>query len=186
VDVPNDLTTALSNFLGTLMGGRASLPVGSGTATAQVSGVLSVNTTQAGTGADTNETDLWTYSLPANTLNVDGKAVRVVVGGSMAANANTKTARFYFGGSSQVINDQTTAPNGGEWRGEFVIIRTGAAAQVWGVVKTMGATPQSSLGFSQRSTGDTTTALTIKVTGQNGTAAANDIVFRGAVVEVLN
>jgi hypothetical protein len=167
------------------MGGRASLPVGSGTATAQVSGVLSVNTTQAGTAADTNETDLWTYSLPANTLNANGKAVRITVSGTFANTATVKTAKLYFGTSSVTVNDATASPQNIQWYCTLIVFRTGAATQIrtkWAVV---GATNQF-VSVATPTGQDTTAAITIKVTGQNGTANADDIVFTSAVVEVLN
>jgi hypothetical protein len=183
VDVPNDLTTALSNFLGTLMGGRASLPVGGGTATAQVSGVLSVNTTEASTGADTNETDLWTYSLPANTLNANGKSVRITAWGTTAANTNNKTFQLYFGATGLRSMSTTGSANG--WHYTATVTRTGASAQLSvGVGLVGGGGIQNPLISTPAA--DTTGAITIKVTGTNGVASANDIVFRGAIVEVLN
>jgi hypothetical protein len=184
VDVPNDLTTALSNFLGTLMGGRASLPVGGGTATAQVSGVLSVNTTEASTGADTNETDLWTYSLPANTLNANGKSVRIRAWGSCAATANNKTIRLYFGATVLRIVANAAAINNGTWHVDAVVVRTAATAQTASAWKWE---PIGGIGMSTTTPAETlASAVAIKVTGQNGTAAANDVVFSGAIVEVLN
>jgi hypothetical protein len=168
------------------MGGRASLPVGSGTATAQVSGVLSVNTTQAGTGADTNETDLWTYSLPANTLNVDGKTLRVTVSGDNAANANAKTVKFYFGSTAVFISNAATT-NPASWSATYVITRTGASAQLLvRVLSIYGAGAVVANPVTSTPAEATTGAITLKVTGQNGIAAANDIVFKGAVVEVMN
>lgn len=179
-----DLTTRLRQFLDAVLAGSATLPVGTGTATAKVSGVLTVSTTQAGTGANTDETDLWSYSLPANTLNVNGKGVRVSVSVVYAANANTKTAKLYFGSHVVTLTPTTTAANNISGYHIINVIRTGASAQIRFGIGTIGTAPQAV--SMQTPAEDTTAAITIKVTGQNGSAVANDIVFRGAIVEVIN
>jgi hypothetical protein len=165
------------------MGGRASLPVGSGTATAQVGGVLNVDTTQAGTPATTDEADLWVYNLPANTLNANGRGVRVKVFGTYAANANNKTTRLYFGATT--IGTIAVAHSGGGFEWNAVIYRTGASAELANAIGiSQGSVSQGSILTTPAA--DTTAAIVIKLTGQNGTASANDIVFRGAMVEAVN
>lgn len=159
--------------------------VGSGGAKGEISSVLHVNTTLAGTAADTNETDLWSYTLPANTLSANGKALRITASGSCAANGNTKTVRFYFGASSITVNNATAAPNGVDWFAEVLVIRTGAGAQRATGTRFVSTVTQSA--FSTLAPTENETAnIVIKVTGQNGTAAADDILFRCAVVEALN
>jgi hypothetical protein len=165
-----DLTTLLSKFL-------KSLDFFSG----RVSGVLTTTTTSAGTTAVTTEEDLFSYSLPANVLSANAKAVRILAFGRTAANGNTKTIKLYFGGT--VVASRSGAFNGQDWFLSATVIRTSASAQL--------AIGQGSVNSDDRNTrstpaGDTTTALTIKMTGQNGTAAANDIIFDGATVEALN
>lgn len=151
---------------------------------ANVGGVLTVNTTQAGTTSVTTEEDLWSYSLPANTLNANGRGVRITAFGSFAANGNTKTLRLKFGGSN--IVSYAIATNNSGWEASGIVIRTGASTQLAGGNKllTNSATLLSSGIVTPAE--DTTAAIVIKVTGTNGTASANDIVFRGAVVELLN
>jgi hypothetical protein len=165
-----DLTTLLSKFLDSLYftNGRAS-------------GILTTSTTTAATAANTDETDLWTYSLPANTLSVDGKGLRLTIWGTTGATANNKTLKVYFGATT-VLN-QTTAVNAQRWRLDVTILRTAAATEE----VLAGGIAQTSI-FAQALTSgsiDLTAAVTIRMTGTNGTAAANDITFRGAVVEVL-
>jgi hypothetical protein len=145
--------------------------------------VLSVSTTQAGTGANTDETDLWTYSLPANTLSANGKGVRIRIFGTYAGNGNTKTVRSKFGATS--LTAVAGAPNDGMWRVDAVVIRTGASAQIGSADHADNAIGYRSASLTTPAE-DTTGAITIKVTGTNGTANANDIVFRGAIVETLN
>lgn len=160
--------------------GSFEFPAGSGTATYVPQGPLTVNTTSTQTGADTNETDLWSYTLPANTLNTNGMGVRVTAWGSFATNGNTKTIRPYFAGSN-LGGQGTTASNQG-WRMQWVVIRTGASTQVAYVVNLVGGV-SSNVAPAPAATGNTATDLVIKATGQNGTASAGDIVFRGAIVE---
>lgn len=156
---------------------------GGGSASYVPSGVLSVSTTTAGTAADTNETDLWTYAIPANTLNADAKGVRVLVYGTFAANGNNKTVRLYCGATAVTFG--TFATNGKPWSCMAIVIRTGASAQL--MVGTVSDTSGYPILFTPVTpAGDTTGAITIKVTGQNGTASANDVVFRCAIVESLN
>jgi hypothetical protein len=162
------------------------IPEGTGTALAIPSGVVreSVSTAQTGTAADTNETDLYSYSLPANTLSTDGKIARVTVWGSFAANGNAKTIKGYFNGD--IIVSAGTSTSGQGWRMVFEIIRTGATAQISAGEIVYGNSGGSVCNAPATSSGATTGALIIKMTGQNGTASANDIVRKGAFVEILN
>lgn len=157
---------------------------GAGTATAAPSGVLHVSTTQAGTIADTNETDLWSYALPANTLSADGKALRIRAWGTTGATANTKTLRLYVGATALFTLGPSGYNNLG-WHIDAIVVRTGASAQL---AQTFAAIGVITGAVNQGTTpaADTTAAITLKVTGQNGTAAANDVVLKGAIVEALN
>lgn len=164
--------------------GNRTLPAGGGTAIYIPSGVLTVSTTQAGTPASTEETDLWTYTLPANTLSQNHAGLRITVWGGTATNGNTKTIRQYFGASVLTVNASTAAPNNNTWRAQYTVIRTGAATeQFLQQYSLVGSTGQFSVINS--ATEDTAGAIVIRITGQNGTAQANDIVFRGAIVEFL-
>lgn len=158
-----------------------SLAVGTGTATVVPSGRLTTVTTQVGTDANTNEKDLATYSLPAGSLATDGQAVKITAFGTVAANGNTKTIRIYFG--STVIRARVTTANGVAWYFEGTVVRTSATAQ-----KATADITISGPGPAPEYTTPAETlanAVTIKVTGQNGTGQANEIVLQGLMVEVL-
>lgn len=157
--------------------------VGTGAATAGVGGTAFTNTTAAQTGANTNETDLWTDSIPANTLSTDGYAIRIRAWGTTAANANSKNQRLYFGGT--VIGLINGSSSGAVWNFDAVIVRTDAAAQVAHAIGQLGGYATGSSNTHTPLTADTTAAIPIKITGQNGVASAGDIVFRGVIVEVL-
>lgn len=155
---------------------------------AERSRVLTVSTTQVGTDANLNEKDLWSYSLPANTLNADGRAVRIEAWGTGAANANAKTVNFYIGGTVFVAATAQTS-NPLVWRVFATLIRTGAAAEVLNASMTHGIGSngvQTVRANVAAGAFDTTQGMIIKVTGTNGVAVANDILFRGAMVELLN
>ena len=168
-------TVAEVNDKKTIMG--ASLSTGRIPAVAYISG------TSASTGANTTETDLQTYTLPANTLGVDGRGVRIRAWGDFAANANTKTVRLKFGGTTIQFNATTTAPNNMDYVIEAVIVRIGANSQTYGSFMLVETLPQSTISTSIAITD--TAGIVIKVTGQNGTANAGDISCRAMVVEVL-
>lgn len=155
---------------------------GTGSATPRLEGVLTTAVTSVGTDANTTEKDLWTYTLPANTLSADGRGVKITAWGSAAANANTKTWKVYFG--STVVSVRSGAFNNVHLFSMAVVLRTGSATQTSGGSVIVGV--GTAFGVDRTApTSDTTAAITIKVTGQNGTASANDIVFYGATVELI-
>jgi len=144
-------------------------------------GVLHVNTTQAATIADTNETNLWQFTLPANSLNRDGVGLRITVGGTLAANANNKTLKLYFGATQLTALSSTASGSG--YRMSGLVFRTGAATQRANGDVYVGL---GTFNVVQTSPAETLSGtVLIRMTGQNGVASANDIVFNEAVVECL-
>lgn len=144
---------------------------------------LTTSVTATGTPANTNETDLWMYSLPANSLNANGRGVRVRVWGTTASNAANKTLKLYFG-SAVVRTFGPTALNGDDWWLEMIVFRTGASAQEAVGYSGNGVTAMSAPARSAP-TQDLTAAVTIKMTGTSAGGTANDIVLRAAFVETL-
>lgn len=155
------------------------LPAGDGTGLAKTGGVLDSAFADVATGANTTETTLYTFTVPASTLSVNGQALYLTGTISFSNNANDKTIRFKFGATTlvtQTLTDTTGAASAMNFR--LRIIRTGAATQrvqfsldqntLVGSVAAVYATAAETLSG----------ALAIAVTGQNGTAAANDIIFR--------
>lgn len=173
-----------------LLAALVALVVASGSAQMRITGQpptlvqqLTETHTSVCTVADTAETDLWTYSLPAGKLNVDGKAVRITVVGTFGATANNKTIKLYFG--SSVSDSGAIAQNGTNWRFDATVWRTGAAAQIAQVLRIAGAFQTGTGNSINTPSQDTTAAITIKMTGTNATAAANDVCVRGATVELI-
>ena len=154
-----------------------------GTTQAKISGVLDVNTTTFSSPADTVENDAITYTLPANTLNTDGKMLRIEVFGTLGVNANAKTVRLYLG-STELSADESTTQSGKVWRMNATVIRTGVGTQ-----KSIYSASVSTADFQDRYfsiTEDETTALVVKVTAQSAIGDAADIVVEGMITELLN
>lgn len=132
----------------------------------------------AATTAVTIEETLFSYDLPA--IVQAGEAVRLVASWRTAANANTKTMRLRVNG--QVIYDSSTAlptdtaPNNGRVLAEFELVRTGATTgRVQGTATINAAGTTVALGIGNVTGLDWLDTQVVEVTGQNGTASANDI-----------
>lgn len=156
---------------------------GTGSSTFSPEGVIHVDVTGLGNGADTTEDVIATWSLPANTLTAGTKGLRVRAWFHCASNADNKTMKLYFG--SSVITTPTAATNNKNAYLELDIYRTGSSTQSVfgrGLVDTTSVTP-----YHNTSSAETdTAAITIKASGTAGTGNANDIVCDAFIVEMLN
>jgi len=157
---------------------------GTGSQTFLPAGAINKETGSGATTAVVTEEDLLTYTMPANTLSATGKGVRITAAGTTASNTNTKTIRLYFGSTVVVSNDVTTAPNGAGWKLNALVLRNAAGTQEVIADGTVGSAPQTTTytGTSEDPTG----TITIKISGQNGVATANDITAQILLVEYLN
>lgn len=154
-----------------------------GASDATVGGWLYTNTTAVG-NVGAGEDTLMTYPLVANVLSANGKAVRVSFSGIAAANANTKTAKFFFGATSITLYSGAAADF--RWAGVATIYRTGAATQYISI--RMNLDDSSSFqGRAYETTAAETLsgAVTIKLTGQSGSSATDDVVQKSMMVEVV-
>ena len=152
--------------------------MGTGSGDAVVGGAYNTQTGTSATGADTTETDLWTVSLPASSLSANKKGIHVRTWGTVAANGNTKTLRLYFGAT--VVLTVVTTASGAAWDLDMQVIRTSATTQHaigHGIVGTVTTT-----NFIEPNETNAN-AITVKVTGQNGTATASDIVGKSWVLD---
>lgn len=153
---------------------------GTGTATFLPMGVINVNTTPV-SNTGTGETDLITYALPGGSLSANGKGVEITAWGTLAANADNKTVRMYFG-ATVIAASITVTSSGSGWYAHGTVIRTGATTQVAGAVITMNNSGAYPNGTSPTET--LSGNVTIKATGQSGTGS-NDITQTGLVVKAL-
>lgn len=144
----------------------------------------------AATTAVVTEEVLHSYTLAGHAIPA-AKAVRVRASWTTATNANTKTVRIKMNG--QTIYDSSaavptdTAPNNGRILAEFVIIRNGnttGRAQGMATISTTGTSPVA-VGTGNVTGLDWRNDQTIEITGQNGTASANDIVLQAVTIEQM-
>ncbi len=137
--------------------------------------------TQVGNDADTLEKDLSVYNLAANTLDINGNAIKITAFGSFAANNDTKTVRVYFGSSVVALNTDNTTPNNLLWSIEVIVWRVSSSVQKAKAIVTLdGESSEVQFNSPGESLG---AALDIKVTGQSGTATANNIVKEATSIE---
>ena len=130
--------------------------------------------TTVGTDANTTEKDLATFDLPANLFFTDNAGVWVEAFGTTAADANTKTMKLYFNGTVLASSASlVTAPNAVGWNVRSSIFRRSSGNQSSRVTwEGAGHTPFTATALH---TATDTAAITVKLTGQNGTATANQI-----------
>lgn len=165
---------------------------GASTTMSRVGGALNVDSTGVGNVGASGPDTLQTYSLPANALTLASRGLKIKAYGTTANNANAKTVRLIFGGTT-LITKQLTASIAGVWEIEAVILRTGSSAQDYyakalnnggtTVSSTDGATVYSIQAFGT-ATETETGAITIS-TQSTASTADNDIVSQGLIVEYL-
>lgn len=142
--------------------------------------LLYTTTGTSGTTGTTAEQTLASYSLPANTLGV-GTKLRINASFTAAADANNKTFKCYFGAS--VITSGTLTTNNKNGSCSMVVTKTATNKQT--VYANMLVDTTAITGYVNFGTDTDTSAITIKFTGQNGTASAGDIVLNDFSVERL-
>lgn len=147
---------------------------------------MTANVTPVGSGADTTEDNLMTYSLPANAaINTAIGCIRVTAWGDGVSTADATTVRCYFG-ATVVVSAILTAAQTNTWRAVFEIGSTGAATQTaTGVIingGTVTVVSQSNAAPTETLSG----AITIKCTGQRAVSSvANSVRQLGMIVEAL-
>jgi hypothetical protein len=140
--------------------------------------------TGTGNGNDTTEDTLTTFSLPASSLDVAGRTLQITASGSLANNAHSKTARLYFGSSITSTTGAQTGANVG-WQLQLQVQKIASNSQI-GFYSPIVGTTHGGISLPLTGTETDTSAITIKVTGQTGTAAANDVMLNSLVIEALN
>lgn len=103
-------------------------PPGTGGGGVGGSGVLDVQTTTVG-NITTGEDVLYTYTLPADTLDVDEEGLNLRFSGRFAANGNTKTLKIKFGPTTIMTRALTDPTITTSWTVVCEIIRTSSTTQ---------------------------------------------------------
>jgi hypothetical protein len=151
-------------------------------AIASMLGVLSSQTVTTEVGnVGAGEDDLMSYVLPANTLNANGRALRITAFGSFGATANAKILRFYFGPSGAQI--LSASPNNISWMAQITLIRNTATLHYLTSFAVFGGGAQVPTMSAIGNAADATTPITIKFTGEG--VADNDIKQRAMLIELL-
>jgi hypothetical protein len=146
-----------------------------------------LNTTAVGNvGGGTD--DLMTYTLPANALSANGKAVEIHAWGTTASNTNPKTVTLNFGGTAIVTNALTVSV-AGVWSIRATVVRTGAGAQT--AIAVLNANNTVPVDPEYTTPAETETgAIVIKCTGTvtdgGGGINDDDISQKGLVIKFLN
>jgi hypothetical protein len=130
--------------------------------------ILNVQFTDA-SNVSTGETDLLSYTLPANTLVSDGDRIVIEAMFTTVVNGDSKDLKFYFGGASQDYSSSTIA-SGATIKSRITIIRTGASTQR--IVREFDTGFTTIPGYSTSSVTDTSN-IVIKYSGT--CAASTDI-----------
>jgi hypothetical protein len=165
----------------------ATLTLGTGSGTGTLVGIASVQTTQVGNvGSGTD--DLMSYTLPANSLSANGKAVRITAWGTTSGTGNSKNLLFKFGGSTiaNIVLDTSVINS---WRIEIVAIRTGSNAQKYNIrsyYNTGSYASSEQRGNNVNGSLTETDSGTIALKFQAIGTADDDIVQHGMLVEFLN
>lgn len=111
-----------------LTNGILAVEAGSNTTTyARVGGVMKTDTTAVG-NVGTGEDDLITYSIPANTLAVNGDNIEFTMCGTMPTTLVNKRVRIKYGATTLLDTGALVNANG-DWSVWGIIIRTGATTQ---------------------------------------------------------
>lgn len=160
--------------------------VGGATADAVISGVVSSQSNNSAMrNVNAAETDLYTYTLPANSLVTDGQGFRVTGLISFAANGNTKIIKVYLGSTAAIVVSAAINIVNGQGILYAHILRVGSGAQA--ISATMGISAIGAAGSSYNGSApaaeDVATDLEIKVTGQS--SASDDILMYNFMVEAL-
>jgi hypothetical protein len=163
---------------------------GTSTGLAVQGGTLKVNTTTTGNGADTTEDNLITFSVPANTLTVNGDHLEFDVAGSFANSTDNKQLKVKWGATTIFdtgsLNGATLGAS--SWRAHGKIIRTGSATQKCTTEFTLsgallGALTTTTTTYATAAE-TLSSASTFKCTGQNLSASTANAVVQE--IEVLH
>jgi hypothetical protein len=133
----------------------------------------------------TSESDLYTYTIPGNTMNTDGQSVHFEMAGLFNDATATVALQLYFGGVSFANTGALTIGSTGKWSANGYIIRTSSSdATAWVTINSQTTTDKSYTFLADLSGVDFTAGNIFKLTGQagGGGGGSNDITAKTWVV----
>lgn len=137
----------------------------------------------------TTETDIYNYSLPANTLDVNGQKIEAKYGGTFVNSTSTKQLKVKFDGTTIFDSGALTISASSSWDMEVTGIRVSATVIRFTVkMNTSGASLSSYAQYTSVTVANFTSTRILKLTGQAAGvgAATNDIVARLGQVEFMS
>lgn len=148
-------------------------------------GVLTQFYTDTG-NVGTGEDDLYSYTIPASTLDTNGHKIEAKYGGTFANSTSTKQVRAYFGGTSIFDSGALTITASASWDMEILCVRVSASV-VRCVTKmnTSGASLAAYASYVEVTGLTLTNTQILKITGETAGAgtADNDIVAKLGNIE---
>lgn len=134
-----------------------------------------------GTDANLLEKDLYSFSIRAGLLpETVGYSIKMRVWGVLANNVHNKTLKGYLGASS--IFDSGAIGRGDNFYGFFSVYPVSSGVQKYrSLIFFDGTAPMTKVGTTAE---NLKTTLTMRFTGQNGNATANDILLKGCEIEL--
>ena len=116
-------------FSSIIINGLISLKAGNSAGTiAKAGGCIHTNTTTTG-NIGTGEDTLFSYSVPANTLNTNKDTLVATASGTFATSVNNKRLRVKFGATTIFDSGALAITSAADWVLEIEIIRTGTTTQ---------------------------------------------------------
>lgn len=189
---PTPYATAFDCSIGRTASGVISINAGANHVTAKLGGSLSTSVAAVGNiggGTDT----LITYTLPTNTLNANGRKIRIRAYGTAANNSNPKALALMFGATA-ILSQSLTVSQAGRWVIDAEVIRTGVDAQdtiaeLHEATASLSTTHKSAIQIGTATIDDGATiaiSVTGAVTDGGGGINDNDIVCEGMFVSLDN
>jgi hypothetical protein len=166
--------------------GVAQAALGAGITTpGGVCGALTDSTSTTSGTVQSTEYVLNSVTLPANAFNKNGRSVQVEAWGTLAANANAKNLKIYFGATAVATVTGSTA-NGKDFYISLSVVRTGASTQsgVGNIQIDTGVAPTMTVNAALAETD--TAAIVIAVKSANTAAAAASATGKGLIVSFGN
>lgn len=156
------------------------VPVGLSQDVNNRSGAIFAQASSAGVGSATSgETTLMSYTLPPGSLVNSGDTLIIYAAGTLAANANSKTMKLYFGGTS--FSSGATTNSGGSWWLEGQVTKDSPQKQVISWNGQIAGTAVATTCVA--ATENEYSPVLIKITGTAATAN-NDILGKLLQIEI--
>jgi hypothetical protein len=150
-----------------------------------VCGALTDSSANASGTVQNTEYTLNSVTIPANAFNKNGRSVQVEAWGTLAANANAKNLKIYFGATAVATVTGSTA-NGKDYCITLSVVRTGASTQsgVGNIQIDTGVAPTMTVNAALAETD--TAAIVIAVKSANTAAAAASATGKGMIASFGN